>query len=248
MRKFTIVLALTIAALSVLMLPGLAGNYASTATSTRYAGASADGERVYTEYVPPHPSTTLVLALPGYRLPSTWVAYVTGLEGFSYADGFILDTLNGLAESWNAGGCCGYAVSHNVDDIGYIDTVIGQSKARHEISKVYLVGFSNGGMMAYRYGCDHAVYGIAVVSGDNMTGCTPASRVALLDIHGLKDGTVPYKGGKTNLATFPPVENGVNSWRQSGAWVKTVRIAKGSHDWSNAYYGVSDAVRQFVDS
>jgi poly(3-hydroxybutyrate) depolymerase len=52
--------------------------------------------------------------------------------------------------SWNAGLCCGAARNSGRDDLAYLAEVIADVKARWHPTKVYLAGWSNGGMMAER--------------------------------------------------------------------------------------------------
>lgn len=237
---------------------------AATADAT-YTLSTADGVRTYYEHAPANPSTTLVVLLHGLHHTASWINTVSGLKTAADTDGFILETPEGLSGAWNANGCCEAAVA---DDVGFIDAVIAGARSRHAVSKVYVVGYSNGGMLAYLYGCTHDVTGIAVVSGVNLHPCHPAYPVRLLDIHGLKDSTVPYRGGATALATFPPVANGIGAWHNGlgcsrttefktrgyqttnhygcGAWMQNVRVLNGGHGWSDADYGVSTAVRKFV--
>ncbi|HEX6678523.1 MAG TPA: hypothetical protein VF486_26335 [Actinomycetes bacterium] len=52
--------------------------------------------------------------------------------------------------SWNAGLCCGAALRNRRDDVAYLAEVIADVKARWHPTLVYLVGWSNGGMMVER--------------------------------------------------------------------------------------------------
>ncbi|WP_213816538.1 PHB depolymerase family esterase [Glaciihabitans sp. dw_435] len=114
---------------------------------------------------------------------------------------------------WNAGSCCGKAVENDVDDIGFLKTVMAQLTAKHDVNKdrIYFAGFSNGGMMAYRAACDlgSSVAGIAVVSGAlNVTSCQSGSTMPVLIIHGTADEVVPYNGGNP----IPALSYGLKPW------------------------------------
>ena len=59
----------------------------------------------------------------------------------------------GYMPSWNAGACCGDAVSRSRDDVGFIqaavrDVLVKQRWPSLNSSRVYLTGFSNGGFMS----------------------------------------------------------------------------------------------------
>lgn len=104
--------------------------------------------------------------------------------------------------TWNAGICCGYAQRENVDDVGFVGEVIGQVAAALPIDpeRVFVVGHSNGGMMAYRMACERAgsLDGIGVVSGTMNYGrdrCRPRRPVTVVSIHGEADQNVPLHGG-----------------------------------------------------
>ncbi|MEZ5321001.1 MAG: hypothetical protein R2698_02760 [Microthrixaceae bacterium] len=80
------------------------------------------------------------------------------------------------------------------------------------------MGFSNGGMMVYRFLCSAAdrVAAAASVSGTNDAGCEPNGAVSILHIHGTADESVPYRGGASVFSalmgsTFPPVEEAVGA-------------------------------------
>lgn len=118
----------------------------------------------------------------------------------AYPDG----TKNGLGiRFWNAtNGCCDFENS-GVDDVAYLTAVIDDAIARFgaDPKRVYLVGHSNGGYMAYRMACERAdrIAGIASLAGANWldpSRCRPTAPVAVLQIHGTKDDNVPYAGGR----------------------------------------------------
>ena len=58
--------------------------------------------------------------------------------------------------SWNAGGCCGYAVEKNIDDVGYIREVIDIIVKKYKVdeNRVYVTGWSDGGYMSFRLACE----------------------------------------------------------------------------------------------
>ena len=82
----------------------------------------------------------------------------------------------------------------------FVSTVLGHVTANHSIdkSRVWVMGHSNGGMMAYRLACDlsEKITAIAVVTGALMDPtCTPTKPVSIFHIHGNLDPTVPFHGG-----------------------------------------------------
>jgi polyhydroxybutyrate depolymerase len=103
--------------------------------------------------------------------------------------------------SWNAGLCCGYAMTTNRDDVTFLADVIQQVKARYHLTTIYIEGYSNGGMMAERLVAERpsltrriAVWGAAPEMPT--PGRWPGS--ALL-YRGAGDTTVPYNGGYVKI-------------------------------------------------
>jgi len=73
------------------------------------------------------------------------VAYPAGAYG-----------LFGLFQHWNAGHCCGKAASDSTDDVGFLVNVINDITNRFNVdtTRIYMVGFSNGGMLTYRFAAE----------------------------------------------------------------------------------------------
>jgi polyhydroxybutyrate depolymerase len=104
-----------------------------------------------------------------------------------------------------------------IDDVAFLDAVVRDAKLRPEVDpdRVYMVGESNGGIMTYRYLCDHAdrLAGAASVLGTNQAGCVPNSPLPLLHIAGTADEVIPYDGGLplgSRIASggdFPPLRD-----------------------------------------
>ena len=75
-------------------------------------------------------------------------------------------------------------------------------------SHVVYAGFSNGGMLALRAGCQEApeLAGIIVVSGSlQVSTCKPASPLTVVAGHGALDNTVPISGEKFSSFLQSPV-------------------------------------------
>ena len=121
------------------------------------------------------------------------------------AEGLGLDSLRregvalaypaGVGGSWNSGACCGVAKDQGVDDVGFVDAVL-DDVGHHILIDAHrraLVGYSGGGMLAYRVLCRaHPALAAAVeVSGSLEAHCpSTVSLPDLLSVHGAKDGTV----------------------------------------------------------
>lgn len=101
----------------------------------------------------------------------------------------------GIGDTFNAGTCCGTSAARGVDDVGYLDRLITTvaAKVGADPSKVYMVGFSNGAMMTYRYLCEGAtrLLGAVSLAGTNVSGCTPGRPTPFLQVSGTRDNIVP---------------------------------------------------------
>ena len=179
---------------------------------------------------------------------------VAGLNGSIYED----------ASSWNAGNCCTNATTYQENDLLFASTVIDFVTSKYSIdkSRVWAMGHSNGGMMAYRLACDLSdkVTAIAVVTGALVDdSCNPAKPVSTLHIHGNLDPTVPFHGGgkfetpsifhsvqemaNKNSCTGSPKESSDAieeryTWNcTSGVETQLVNYQENSHAWEAGYTG-----------
>jgi poly(3-hydroxybutyrate) depolymerase len=119
---------------------------------------------------------------------------VAGFRKYSDRDGDLIAFPEGIRMSFNAGLCCGDAAAHGVDDVAFLSDVVSDLKARGA-SRISVVGFSNGGMMAYRLACERPdlVDTIGVFAGTlEIPHCNGPIRA--LHVHGLKDTAVPFAG------------------------------------------------------
>ena len=107
-----------------------------------------------------------------------------------------------------------------VDDVGYIRSLIDQLVAFYAIDKrrVYVAGMSSGGFMAYRLGCDlpDRIGGIAAVAALLPVDLTPERPMPLLTIAGRDDPIVPYNGGTvgSKLLRQVKVHSGMETLRR----------------------------------
>ncbi len=127
--------------------------------------------------------------------------------------------------TWNAGGCCAYAVRNKIDDVGFTRALLDDLAARTPLdrSRVYATGISNGGMMAYRLGVEapDRIAAIAPIEGALMVEVSALRRpMPLIVFNSLDDPWVPY-GGSSRLyawfahlaAAYPAVDDTVARWR-----------------------------------
>jgi polyhydroxybutyrate depolymerase len=107
--------------------------------------------------------------------------------------------LTSSASHWNSGG---WTVGSTVDDVDFIDTIIGFISQKYNINqnRIYSTGMSNGGFMSYHLACNLSskIAAIASVTGSmsiqTYDNCNPSQSTPVLQIHGTLDGTVPLDG------------------------------------------------------
>ncbi len=172
----------------------------------------------------------VVVALHGAGGSAVTLSYLTGFD-LAAADGaFVLVEPNGTgpdetSRTWNAGSCCGPSVG-TVDDVGFLAAMLDRvaEDVAVDPERVYLAGFSNGGMLAYRAACElgDRVAGIAVVAGTmNVEECAAPAAVPVLHVHGENDTVVPFGGGESSYGDprvppwyNTPVEEAVQFWAE----------------------------------
>lgn len=127
-----------------------------------------------------------------------------GMSGFSaLADKnkFVAVFPDGVDGYWNVDDtCCGTAGKQKIDDVGFLKAIIAKLKTDTcvDSKRVYVSGFSNGGGLTHRMGCDAAdvIAAIAPMSTDLRTQpCIPARPISILEVRGLADSLEPYAGG-----------------------------------------------------
>lgn len=143
----------------------------------------------------------------------------------------------GLPQSWNAGTCCPFATFDLVDDVAFFDELIASLIAQYEIdtTRVWVVGHSNGGMMAYRLACELStrVTAIGVAAGALVIDtCAPVRPVSALHVHGELDTVVPLAGGNSLGIVFPSTQLSVETFAlANNGDIELVTDPKWSHDW-----------------
>jgi polyhydroxybutyrate depolymerase len=137
----------------------------------------------------------------------------------SDADGFILVMPNGYNASWNGGDCCGGGTDNKLPDVQLMRDIYAEviTHLNVDTHRVYATGFSNGGYLSYRLGCEAAdifvaiapisgAVGTAAIGGlgpnTDLTACNPSQKISVLDIHGTMDPLVPFSSQAPSLAIF----------------------------------------------
>jgi polyhydroxybutyrate depolymerase len=153
----------------------------------------------------------LVVVLHGGFSSADLLAERSRLDALGDEQGFAVLYPNGTGvfeyvRHWNAGHCCGYAKSRRIDDVAFVADVIDEVLLHLAIDerRIYLVGHSNGGMLAYRFAAERPerVAAMAAASSSivgSLESDDPEIRMPLLKrpiplvvFHGREDPRVPY--------------------------------------------------------
>jgi polyhydroxybutyrate depolymerase len=195
--------------------------------------------RTYRVHIPPdyNPAVPLplVVVIHGAFDTAAGMEKFTGFSDLADKENFIVMYPNGMGifgflQHWNAGHCCGKAASDKVDDVGFVAAAIEDVRARLKIDpeRIYMVGFSNGGMLAYRFAAERgdllaAVAPLAASIGGRPSDQEPEWRIpdpvqplSVISIHGLADDDIPYEGGvslhRGGTRTYWSVEKSIGFW------------------------------------
>jgi len=159
----------------------------------------------------------------------------SGFSQLADREGFIVLYPNGIGilgflQHWNAGHCCGKAAADNIDDVGYLEAAIKDVAAQLAVDRqrVYMVGFSNGGMLVHRFAAEKgnllaAAAPLAASIGGRPARDIPEWRIPdpvrplpLMMVHGQADDDIPYGGGRSahrgGERTYWSVNESVRFW------------------------------------
>ena len=134
---------------------------------------------------------------------------VTDPEGVVMA--FPTGVAGPIGTAWNAGACC---VDKGVDDVAFARAIVTQIRETTCIDpkRVYAVGISMGGGMAYYLACRAADVFAAVAPfsfdlfRESLPDCIPARPITVISFRGTLDKLIPYAGGPSSVVPGMPVD------------------------------------------
>ncbi|MFO7559093.1 MAG: PHB depolymerase family esterase [Desulfobacterales bacterium] len=174
--------------------------------------------RSYLVHVPPSydmkNTLPLVVVVHGAFDTAKGMEKFSGFSDVADREGFVVMYPNGIGlfgflQHWNAGHCCGKAADDGIDDIGFVAAAIEETCTRLNIDRdrVYMAGFSNGGMFTYRFAAERgdllaaaaplagSIGGKASEDVPEWRPPDPVRALPMIIFHGLSDREVPYGGG-----------------------------------------------------
>ncbi|TFJ83030.1 hypothetical protein NSK_005655 [Nannochloropsis salina CCMP1776] len=157
----------------------------------------------------------LVLVLHGWKSNGDYHDFYLGVSARASdprLGGFIAVIPNGTWDAvrqsrfWNAGTCCDYSRS-NVDDEKYLTGLMDEahSKYRVDSEEIYVVGHSNGGLMAQVLGCHHShtFKGFVSISpGIIPINCSSTTVKKVLMVAGTEDVFFSVQDGYSNMGQW----------------------------------------------
>jgi polyhydroxybutyrate depolymerase len=169
--------------------------------------------------------TPLIVSLHGYTSTGARHDRAWGISALADKYNYLTISPDGDHEPggdgntfWNASdACCNFYGSEN-DDSGYIRRIIDQVRAKYNVdpARIYVIGHSNGGFMAYRMAYEHSdvIAGIVSLAGaaELQDRDPPPFPVHVLQIHGTDDGTIAYNGGEIRDHRYPSAMASVTRW------------------------------------
>ena len=171
----------------------------------------------------------LLLELHGRGIDAAKFDRLTGFGSLANELGFVLAMPSAVAEMWNDGRSHSSKWAREPDDVGYLTAVIDDVCARATIdsARIYVVGMSNGAVMAGRLACilSERIAAVAQIAGTagvaSAATYRPSRPVAVLNIHGTADKFAPYVGGiaeglgaRTVLRRAAGTMVGIDDWAE----------------------------------
>jgi polyhydroxybutyrate depolymerase len=197
-----------------------------------------EGQRFFYFYVPstytPNNPLPFVIYFHGYG--RNWTSgIVLNQTDDAETNGYIIAFGQGTPSAeanhvaaWNGGTCCLFNTTIPVDDVMYAKLVVALTREKVAIAtdRVYGMGWSNGGYMVERLGCEAwdvftgvAAAGSAIVLGtgyeDGLARCDAAFKDGKIDyihFHGTLDIVVPWVGGHDTRERLPSVLENLSRW------------------------------------
>lgn len=211
------------------------------------------GERPVEVGVPAHfdeaRSYPLILVLHGYGANGfVQRAYFGAGKIQDRGDAFVLAPDGNVDSSgrqfWNADDFCCDFDGRNPDDVGYLGGIVDEALASWPIdpSRVYAIGHSNGGFMAYRMACERADLFAAILSlaGNSVNvPCEPAQPLSVLHVHGDGDDVVPYAGAQPSVDAWK-AHNGCTGALEAGADLDLDTAVAGAETRTSSTAGCPD--------
>ena len=164
----------------------------------------------------------LVIALHESAGKGKIMADHTGLNRLADRSNFIVAYPDALNGKWNVSG---RSLENNVTFIHDLITEL-KSKATIDPQRIYIVGLSNGGILAQKLACENpdGIAAVATVAASLpipfKDSCQSHTPVSIMMINGTADDIVPWEGGSPPMVhigrglSIPPIADVIDFWQQ----------------------------------
>lgn len=186
-------------------------------------------ERSFIRYIPKGYDASkpvpLVFVLHGRGGAAKGMENTTGFNAKAEAENFIVIYPNALGNpsAWNAG----LEPSNTADDVGFFIAMLDRLEQNFKIDpkRVFVCGFSSGGVMSYRLGGQYAdriasigvaagSVGARMADGTTYTDPVPSRPISAIVFHGKMDTHVKYNGGALHADTLS-VADSIAFWTKA---------------------------------
>lgn len=186
--------------------PQTGGDY----VGTLFSGGAMRG---YLLHIPPsydaEIASALVLSLHGFTSDPVSNAQTTQFSQKADEENFVVVYPAGQRNPMGWYTQPGAEAAGWLDDVRFVGDLLDYlvQNLRIDVSRIYLVGFSNGGGMVHRLACDYAdrIAAAATVVGPHFVGdpCEISRPVPMLGLYGRLDTSTKYNGYYTLLMAIP---------------------------------------------
>lgn len=143
----------------------------------------------------------IIFAFHGTSASASVIEQETSLDRSADSLGFIVVYPEGLHRGWNIGECCRYSFKQHVDEAAFVSAMLNDLERGFTVdsTRVYAVGYSDGGTLSYMLACKMpnrftAVAGIGATLFKPEPDCNLPRPVPVMVVHGTADTHVPYGG------------------------------------------------------
>jgi polyhydroxybutyrate depolymerase len=221
--------------------------------------------RSYAAHIPAARSRRpLLLAFHGAGGTGAGMQSLSELNRAAGALGWVVIYPDAALVNWAEGCGCGIADRLAVNDTGLVTSLITRAVERYDVdpSRVYAVGYSQGGLFAGRLACQMSdrIRAVAMVaaamSAPLAKSCRPGRPMPVLFVQGAEDATYPPGGsgdGKLHLLGIVEAEA---RWRELDGCdttapcpVRLHLVGGGTHHWRpRPEFAAADTVTAFFRS
>ena len=185
-----------------------------------------DQTREYLVHVPASvdlaQAAPLLIAFHGIPGNAPFMRYMSELDAVAASEGLVVAYPEASrAGDWNTScrDCSGAGVLE-YDDVELTERIIEKMALDMQIDlgRVYVTGYSQGALMAFRIACElaHRVAAVATVAATILewqaTRCAPARAMPIAMIHGTDDQEFPTGGRAEGLVRSLPIDETISHW------------------------------------